>query len=287
MARLSPFITIRFLILVLAIGFALGLGTVYGFHKGPVTYDFNSLSGSNLAHYTTVNGQDNWTSNGFIFGTPIPSWHVGVTNSLGFDGSQSLQFVRVGAGFGADASRLNDKSFGFKTMNKISYFQADFGVSFWGGQFALAYDANGDGVIRKTGPSEIGPTLTIGSNSPLVGVQLRDAAGTITKVPLSAVSGVGGDWIRLRLQMDLNANGGQGSGTVYYQNLSDGDTALQIVPGLVNINLALDKDATDGSNPKLWNAMWLHFEGAVNQLDNIEIDNDNKKVEKDKGKGKP
>ena len=123
MARLSPFITIRFLILVLAIGFALGLGTVYGFHKGPVTYDFNSLSGSNLAHYTTVNGQDNWTSNGFIFGTPIPSWHVGVTNSLGFDGSQSLQFVRVGPGFGADASRLNDKSFGFKTMNKISYFQ--------------------------------------------------------------------------------------------------------------------------------------------------------------------
>jgi hypothetical protein len=267
-ARLLPFTAIPLLILALAIGALFALGTVFA--KGPVTYDFNNLDGDNSPFVESLDGQDHWTSNGFIFNNPIPSWFVGVSDDDGFDGTQALIFTRVGSGYGADASRVNDGSFSFKKVKKQAYFQADFGVSYWGGSFGLANDADEDGVIRKTDFSEIDPQIIIDCNTSVIGVRVLSATGTLTEVPLSAVSGACGDWIRLRLVMDLDAN----TGSAFYQNLTDGDTVLMPVVGLQNIDLQLDELATDATNPENWNAMWLHFEGSKNELDNIAIDHD-------------
>jgi hypothetical protein len=236
-----------------------------------VSYDFNSLTGSDTPPFTNLDGQDNWTSNGFIFDVPIPEWYVGVTETLGFDGTPALRFQRVGPGYGADASRLNDSSFSIPDYGVVGggFFQADFCIGYWGNFFAMAYDGNTDGKIRKTSPDEIGPQLVVGSHA---NVQIRviSADGVTTTTSLADANGAtGGDWIRLRLVMDFTANGGHGLGSVYYQNLSAGDTMLQPLAGLQDINLGLDLNATDGSNPALWNAMWLHMEGATNQLDNI------------------
>ncbi len=236
-------------------------------------YDFNSLNGSDNDPFSNPNGQDNWKSTGFIFNSLIPSWYVGVTQSLGFDGTQALRFQRVGAGYGADASRLNDPAFSFPTFSGSetqAFFQVDFGVGYWGADFALAYDANNDGVILKTGPGEIGPRLRIGSLLD-VGVQVISASAGSTFVPISAVNGEGGHWIRLLLVMDFTANGGQGSSDVYYQNLTLGDLTLQPVAGLQDVNLGLNPLTADARNPTLWNAMWTHMEGATYQLDNISI----------------
>ena len=238
-----------------------------------VSYDFNSLSGSDTSPFANLDGQDNWTSIGFISSTPKPEWYVGVTQTLGFDGTQALRFQRVGAGYGADASRLNDGSFSMPDFDdaNVGFFQVDFGIGCWGEDFALAYDANSDGVIRKTDPSEIGPRLRVGSHAN-VQISVISADGVITTTPLANANGaVGGDWVRLRLVMDFTANGGQGSGSVYYQNLAAGDTAFQPLAGLQNVNLGLDPHATNARNPAHWNAMWLHMEGATNQLDNIVI----------------
>jgi hypothetical protein len=238
-----------------------------------VSYDFNSLTGSHISPFFNLDGQDNWTSIGFIFNTPKPEWYVGVTDTLGFDGTQALRFQRVGAGYGADASRLNDANFSIPNFrgHKGGFFQADFGIGYWGNEFALAYDANSDGVVLKTDASEIGPRLLVGSE---VNRQIKviSADGSTTTAPLSNANGaVSGDWLRLRLLMDFTANDGQGSGSVYYQNLNKGDTTLQPLAGLQDINLKLNLQAADGSNPALWNAMWLHMEGATNQLDNIVV----------------
>jgi hypothetical protein len=70
--------------------------------------------------------------------------------------------------------------------------------------------------------------------------------------------------------IDLDAN----TGSAFYQNLTDGDTVLMPVVGLQNIDLQLDELATDATNPENWNAMWLHFEGSKNELDNIAIDHE-------------
>ena len=134
-------------------------------------------------------------------------------------------------------------------------------------------------MIRRSTSNEIGPRVQIGCNSPLVGVRLFDASGAVAaQAPITDVSDGGGcgEWIRLRLVIDLKANDKQGSGSVWYQNLTRGDPGLQPVPGLQNINLMLDRHATDASNPKKWDSMWLHMEGATNQLDNIVIDDGDK-----------
>jgi hypothetical protein len=261
-------------LLMLLLVFVTPLTPVYA--SGPsiiVSYDFNSLTGNDTPHFANLDGQDNWKSIGFIFNTPKPEWYVGVTDTLGFDGTQALRFERVGAGYGADASRLNDANFSIPNFrgHKGGFFQADFGVGYWGNEFALAYDANSNGVVLKTDSSEIGPRLLVGSEANKQ-IQVISADGSNTTVSLSNANGaVNGDWLRLRLVMDFTANDGQGSGSVYYQNLSKGDTTLQPLAGLQDVNLKLNLQAADGSNPALWNAMWLHMEGKTNQLDNIVV----------------
>ena len=261
-------------LLMLLLVFVTPLTPVYA--EGPsnvVSYDFNSLTGSDVSPFSSLDGQDGWTSVGFIFNTPKPEWYVGVTDTLGFDGTQALRFQRVGAGYGADASRLNDANFSIPSFigHEGGFFQADFGIGYWGNEFALAYDANADGVVRKTDPSEIGPRLLVGSHADRQ-IKVISADGSTMTAPLSSANGAGsGDWLRLRLVMNFTANDGQGSGSVYYQNLNKADTNLRPLAGLQDINLKLDLQAADGSNPALWNAMWVHMEGATNQLDNIVV----------------
>lgn len=262
-------LTLRLLVplaLVIAITAGLTMASAAG-HD--VTYDFNGLAGSDAAHGTNPNGQDNWTSEGFIFNVPNAAWYNGVTATRGFDGTQSLVFERVGAGYGADASRVNNGAFSLPAFTGAAgVLEADFGVGFWGNQFALGHDT-GDGKIRRSGPSEIGPQLNIGCNSPLVGVQVIDAAGVGSKVPIGNVNAGCGHWVRLRLVMDFAANGGQGSGNLYFKNLTNGDTSFAKVSGLQGVNLGLNPAGLDATNPANWNAMWTHMEGATNQLDNI------------------
>ncbi len=44
-----------------------------------------------------------------------------------------------------------------------------------------------------------------------------------------------GEWARLELRIDFTANGGDGAASLYFLNLSDGDTEFRAVPGLQSI----------------------------------------------------
>ena len=178
-------------------------------------------------------------------------------------------------------------SFGnFKGTENAAYFQADMLVGFWGGTFSLAYDTNKDGMIRGNQPGERGVRFSVGTQAN-VQLRLTDAAGKTTRVPLSSAGAVrGGEWLRVRVIMDLSAGSGGGLGWVNVENLSK-KTPNVAVPGLQGIPLGLDPKATDAKNPKLWNAVWLHFEGATYGLDNIAIGADSaRSIEFGSGCGK-
>ena len=249
--------------------------------SGIVWYDFDSLNGSDVYPYTDLNGQDNWSSQGFVFADENPGLIMGVTESTGFDGSQSLRFDTSGAGHIVDASRLNDGSFSTPALDgseTAAFLQVDFKIGYWGETIALAHDTNGDGLIRHIGPDavpgEIGPQLRIGTDGSTQ-LQLISASGQSTLVPLASIglAGIpfGTEWVRLRLEMDFTANGGQGAGYVYYQNLSNGDSELQPAPGLQGISLDLDANALNAGNPTLWDAMWVNMDSGGNELDNVVI----------------
>lgn len=232
-------------------------------------YDFNGLSGSNQYPYTLLDGQDNWTEQ-----TYNANNRCGVTATLSHDGTPALRFQEVGPGYGCDASRINDAAWLFPPFSggeANAAFQVDMLVGFWGGSFGLAHDTNGDTIIRGNQPGERGVRFTIGTQAN-VQLRLHAADQTSVQVPLASAGTIGGGhWVRVRVVMDLAAAGGAGLGSVFVQNLTLGAPGFTAVPGLQDVPLALDPLASDATNPTLWDAVWLHFEGATYGLDNIDI----------------
>jgi hypothetical protein len=233
---------------------------------GQSVYDFNALNGSDPHPFTLLDGQDNWTEQ-----TYNASNRCGVTATLAFDGTKGLRFQEVGPGFGCDASRINDASWAFAPFTsgeRNAYFQADMRCGYWGGQFGLAFDANQNGQVRAAEAGERGVRFELGSYS-TVQLKLVPASGTSVNVPIASLGIAGGHWVRVRVVMDFTVPGGRGH--VHVQNLSAGANGFTLVPGLQNVPLGLDVTVPDGRNPALWHAMWLHFEGATYELDNIEV----------------
>lgn len=232
-------------------------------------YDFNSLSGSDQHPFTLLAGQDNWTATTYNANNDL-----GVTATLAFDGTPALRFQESGPGYGCDASRINDAFWLFPPFfgnERTAMFQCDIRVGYWGGSFGLGHDVSGDGIVRGNQPGERGVRFQIGTQS---NQQLRLYRGNQSYVvaSLSSAGGIsGGNWVRVRVVMDLTANSGAGSGSVFVQNLSQGAPGFTPVPLLQDVDLALDQNAFDATNPLLWDALWLHFEGATYELDNVEV----------------
>ena len=232
-------------------------------------YTFDNLNGSDTHPYTLLDGQDSWSEQTFNAAN-----RCGVTATLSHDGTPCLRFQEVGPGYGCDASRVNDGAWlyaPFAGAETSAMFECDIQVGYWGGTFGLAHDTNGDGVVRGNQPGERGVRFSIGTQG---NQQLRLYRGdqSFVQANLASAGGVsGGDWVRVRVIMDLTANAGSGAGSLFLQNLSQGATSFTAVPGLQDVDLALDQAAADATNPLLWDAMWLHFEGATYCLDNIQV----------------
>lgn len=233
------------------------------------TYDFNALSGSDLHPYVPLDLQDGWRAQTFSAANGC-----GVTATMSHDSTPCLRFQEVGPGYGCDASRINDANWfypPFLGSERNASFQADVQVGYWGGSFGLAHDTNLDGVIRGAQPGERGVRFNVGTQAN-VQLKLIAADQTSVTVPLANAGSIaGGNWLRIRVIMDLGAQSGAGLGYVEARNLTAGATAFSPVPGLQGVPLGLNPAAADATNPALWDAMWLHFEGATYSLDNIEV----------------
>lgn len=135
---------------------------------------------------------------------------------------------------------------------------------------ALGCDLNGDGLLRA-GDGELGP-----------GFGVADRYLTIQEVNLGTVyqdnfnqgggdGNSGNDWYRLQLRMDFTANAGDGTGSLYFKNLSQGDHSFHTVSGMVNRPLGLSGLAVE-AGPSRWNAMHIRLlsnGNSVPSMDNI------------------
>jgi hypothetical protein len=91
-------------------------------------------------------------------------------------------------------------------------------------------------------------------------------AGNGTQTEALVPGGVNsGDWLRIRLTMDLSANGGAGFGDVSFKNLTQGDSSFTAVTGLQGVDLQMG-----GIDATLWNS--LHIRSDLSQP-NSRIDN--------------
>ncbi|MEX2457196.1 MAG: YDG domain-containing protein [Balneolaceae bacterium] len=219
------------------------------------TYDFNSLSAGNLA------GQDNWQLNTGSDG------RSSTIETNGADGTLWTRFTQSGSGVHTVVSRVNDEAFAFTNLDGSdtkAVFQADVYVGFWGMEVWTGYDQNENGTIYG---AERGPGFTVGSNGSEIGI-LAPGGNEV----LGGYAGFSrDDWLTLKLEIDLLANDGEGEGTLYIQNLTEGATEFEVVSGLEDINLGLDQSASDGRNFTRWNGIDFDMSGATHGLNNISL----------------
>lgn len=236
-------------------------------------YDNESLTIGDL------NGQDGWVTKGWINDTPA-SFTTEVANTV--NGGLGLASNAAGSGIGTSGSRLEDENWQLPNHNACdgeAYLEFEATISMFGVMVGPGYDSDNDGEIDIfRGNNQETPVYfwLSAASSPIWGLKIVPSGGynAATTVPVSLIGALG-DHVRIKVLIDYQANGGFGSASAFYQNLTNGDSTYEAIPGLQNVPLTLDFNATDHNNPSLWNGMTYHFEGIGNQLDNMTFSNCN------------
>jgi len=209
-------------------------------------YDFENLSSGTLTY------QDNWVK---LFGQDAQ-----VTTGSGVNTTKTAT-APTGVSIMARPNNGNFAFLPFSGTETQAILQFDM---YWGDSTAGVTMAVGNDTLMSYGPF-FGITDIAGSERKFY---IRQAGGgTEYGASLSGAVSVG-DWVRLQLRADFTAGGGAGLGSLYYQNLTRGDTIFSPVAGLQNIPLNLT-----AAPPATWNTMGFRIgngasSGAV-QIDNM------------------
>jgi hypothetical protein len=154
-------------------------------------------------------------------------------------------------------TRSNDANFNFLPFdgtetNAVIQFEAN-GEHV--AMLALGTDLNGDKLLTAAA-GEIGPSFGVYDRN----FRIQQAnLGTAYDDGFNQGGGdgnSGNDWYRIQLRIDFTANDGDGSGSLYFMNLTDNDTAFHSVTNMRDKPLGLKRLAA-GAAPAHWNAMHL------------------------------
>ena len=211
-----------------------------------------------------LNNQDGWSVISNNTSAPI-----NVVDSSGSEGnSRAITFESSGVGHGADATLVESAANLLPDMTKARdlALEVDIRQNAWGSHFGIGSDVNNDNQI--SGDSEEALSIHLqGSNGSGISVTLGDGSTVSANASISLHQ-----WVRFRWEMDLDANDGEGQGTLYYRNLTNNDSEWTALTAFTDMNLKLSDTADDASNPENWDAFHLHFEGAGSALDTIKVE---------------
>jgi len=211
-------------------------------------YTFESLGVNNF-----IDGQDYWKDQ------PGQGDAVVALDASGNGTKVVRHFKTVIFDQSAFLTRTNDAGFNFVSFtgtetNAVIQFEAN-GEHV--AMFALGCDLNGDGLLLSA-EGELGPAFGVYDRN----FRIQEAnLGTNYDDGFNQGGGdgnSGNDWYRLQLRLDFTAGNGEGSGSLYFKNLTDGDTTFHTVSGVINRPLGLSRMHPD-ARPAKWNAMWLHL----------------------------
>jgi len=196
---------------------------------------------------SAIDGQDHWRDQ-------IGQGQAGVWLDASGNGTKVVYYHKT-ALFVEPAylTRTNDASFDFVSFsgletNAILQFDA---TGEHVAMFALGRDLNGDGLL-KIPQGEIGPAFGVYAHN----FRIQEADQGATSDAAFESGNSANDWYRIQLHVNFTAANGEGTGSLYYMNLSDGDTIFHSVAGLQDRPLGLSRLHPE-ARPARWNAMWL------------------------------
>jgi hypothetical protein len=194
-------------------------------------YNFDQLSTG------PINGQDNWAAG--PTGGPVVETGAGINSSNAF--SNSLDGLPEAA-----AARTNDNSFSYPALGPSLRFTMgfDFRVDntaaglYSSAKFMLAEHDDGFGTQDM-----IGFGYSSSFNQMLIYFASDEGGGYGGAA--NNFNHVKGNWYRFEMRVDPTAYGGNGSGSLFYKNLTAGDTNWTAVPILQNIGLRIADQEVD------------------------------------------
>lgn len=230
-------------------------------------YTFENLvGGGNLI------GQDNWIHANTL-STSSPEFKILIGS-----GSDSSKVSTPFSG-NAQAARKNNANFSIPTFTGTEkiYLEADI-------QFGLG--------LSVFGTMQAPTTTTFSSTSPWVGfnstttgtpavttrfIQFRPSfvpgGGATVQVSTATAAPeiVANDWVRLRMELNLAGNGGNGSADIFYKDLTLGQTSFTAVPGLQGLNAGILVNT--GPNKYFWDSLFVRggISDGSNSADNLEV----------------
>jgi hypothetical protein len=268
------------------VGIALTVLGICASARAAAVYNFDGLTASDpttsspaLLGTTTVGavGQDGWVcTSGAVNGAIVRN-----DARPGFSGNWGAGYLATTNGqYDTIMTRKNDANWSYSigtdtqltiSANLLVGSTNNPGEINHRAEIALGYDTNGDGKIRPTSAtadnSEI--AFMVGFDSTGPGWYMRPAAFGTAVTSNANASGV---WLAQAV-VDLAANSGDGSGTLYVQQLYDAagnpvvDTLHTVSASLTNMNLGIKRmsTVTGGSaaaaNPANWNGLLARFSG--------------------------
>ena len=227
----------------------------------------------NFNDYTTgtqcLNGQDNWNTHYQTAGTS-GDFDVDYTADglLSPDETVAVFYPYGGAGVGRTATRKASENFGFNFKNGgIIDLEFDIIPAWWGDYVGVGYDADGDGHVLAG--------MTEGDG----GVYLRIAGSGNDNHP-NIVLPNGNDivisnyrqsgWARYKMSFNFAANDGAGSLTVFVKDFDGTNWGewMQLAEA-TELNMGLTPGSGDYRDNKMWDAIFMHCQGATGGFDNL------------------
>ena len=227
-----------------------------------ITKDFNDYNEG-----AVLNGQDNWVARAHSAGGgQMKVDYLGDGLPTTPDESLGVFFNNANTNFGEIATHKSTPDFQFDfSGGGIIEVELDVYRNWWGTLFGVGYDADGDGVVlppmnyETTNPNPNLPTqdggiyfvTTAQDDRPMFinGVVLPN-----NTLPVDFDYDFEG-WTRWRIMIDLDANGGAGSVTLFADHGCTGE--FQPIPEIQGINAGLTPGSGDRFDPAMWDGIFF------------------------------
>ena len=260
------------LFLSLLMAFSLGLMA-----QTEATDDFNSY-----VEGAALNGQGGWVARAHSAGGGIlKTEYLGGGGQTTPDETMGAFFDNANTNYGEVATHKSTEEFPFDfSSGGVIEVEIDMFRNWWGTCFGIGYDADGDGVVlppmsyEATCPNPNLPVQDGGIYFITTGQDPRPSFVNGIVLPDNTMpvdydyDNPYGTWTRWKIMIDLEANGGQGSVTLFADHGCTGE--FEPVPEIQGINAGLTPGSGDRFDPAMWDGMFF-LSSSHGGFDNIVV----------------
>lgn len=227
-----------------------------------ISIDFN-----NYAENAPLNGQDGWVSRAHSAGGgQFVTAYLGGEGNTTLDESMGLFFNNANTNFGEIATHKSTPGFQFDfSSGGTIEIELDVYRNWWGTVFGVGYDADGDGVVlppmyyETTRPNPNLPSQDGGVWFVTTAQDDREMFINGIVLPNNTLAAdfdyPQSGWTRWKIMIDLEANNGEGSVTLFANYGGTGD--FEPVPECQGLNVGLTPGSGDRNDPAMWDGIFI------------------------------